>query len=81
MKKIIFPVGEGELAVRIGEQNGSNFVTIIIDQVPQGADPEKMLYWLRVTDADGVERHDAFDHLYEALDSLTGIVKTLEKEI
>lgn len=80
MNRVIFPVGEGNIAIRIKDQHGSGFTTVVIDQVQQATVPEKTIYWLRVIDVNGRENHDAFDHLYEALDSLTGIVKTLTKE-
>lgn len=38
-------------------------------------------YQLDVAHPGETTTHDIFDHLWEALDSLTGIVKTYEKEI
>ena len=78
MKKIILP--ENGITIKIDPDKASG-VEISLNQLPQATNPEKKIFWMDVIHKDGDTRHDTFDHFWEALDSLTGIIKTLEKEI
>ena len=64
-----------KLEVRI-KKPGDSWPTVVSIDIIEGK------YRLQLFDSDGVHvTHDIFDHLHEALESMTGIVRTLEKEI